>query len=246
MNVSLAEIYGRVILVVVAIALLMTTARAAFAGPAATPSRTVRAARVPAAATPIDAIEQAVARRLGEAVAVAVVGLETDVRAQQGLEALPEPGARAGQPVRFVLMARRKRVGVAVATVMVSGPHPRAARAIARDEAITEADIDMVDDEWPSVPLQRMPKAADLVGLKARRHIAAGEALTEIVVDVPPLVRSGDVVTVTATVGAVQVTGAATASNSGHRGDIIRVTPKPNGRPLRARITGQATVEVVQ
>ena len=178
--------------------------------------------------------------------AVAVIGLETGVRAQQGLEALPEPGARAGQPVRFVLMARRTRVGVAVATVMVSGPHPRATRAIARDEAITEADIDMVDDEWPSVPLQRMPAAADLVGLKARRNIAAGEALTEIVVDVPPLVRSGDVVTVTATVGAVQVTGAGTASNSGHRGDIIRVTPKPNGRPVRARITGESTVEVVQ
>jgi flagella basal body P-ring formation protein FlgA len=66
------------------------------------------------------------------------------------------------------------------------------------------------------------------------------------VLDVPPTVRAGDVVTVTATVGAVQVTAAATASSSGHRGDTIRVTPKPNGRPIRARITGPAAVEVVQ
>jgi flagellar basal body P-ring formation protein FlgA len=130
--------------------------------------------------------------------------------------------------------------------VMVSGPHARASRAIARAEAISEADIDIVDDEWPSVPLQRMPAEADIVGLKARRNIAAGEAFTGAVLDVPPLVKSGDSVTITATVGAVQVTGAAIASSSGHRGDIIRVTPKPNGRPVRARITGDSTVEVVQ
>jgi len=232
MNTSLTEIYGRVMLVVFVMAVLMAIARAAFAAPAAV--------------TPIDAIEQALARRLGGEAAVAITGLETSVRAQQGLQALPEPGARAGQPVRFILMAGRKRVGVAVATVMVSGPHARAARAIARDEALTDADIEIVDDEWPSVALARLPVQDEIVGLKARRNIAAGEALTSAVLDVPPLVRSGDVVTVTATVGAVQVTGAATASNSGQRGDIIRVTPRPNGRPLRARITGQSTVEVVQ
>ena len=194
-----------------------------------------------------ESIEKAIARRIGGGhVSVAVTGLETSVRAQQGLQALPEPGARAGQPVRFVLMAGKSRVGVAVATVMVSGPHARAARAIARDEAITEADIEIVDDEWPSVPLTRLPTEDEIVGLKARRNIAEGEALTGTVLDVPPTVRAGDVVTVTATVGAVQVTAAATASSSGHRGDIIRVTPKPNGRPVRARITGPAAVEVVQ
>jgi len=232
MNTSLTEIYGRVILVVFVMAVLMAIARAAFAAPVAV--------------TPIDAIEQAVARRVGEDAAVAVTGLETSVRAQQGLQALPDPGARAGQAVRFILMAGRKRVGVAVATVLVSGPHPRAARAIARDEALSDSDIDIVDDEWPSVALTRLPTVEEIIGLKARRNIAAGEALTTMVLDVPPLVKSGDVVTVTATVGAVQVSGAATASSSGQRGDIIRVTPRPNGRPVRARITGQAKVEVLQ
>jgi flagellar basal body P-ring formation protein FlgA len=130
--------------------------------------------------------------------------------------------------------------------VMVSGPQARSTRAIARAEAIAASDIDIVNDEWPSVPLQRMPAEADIVGLKARRNIAAGEALTDAVLDVPPLVKSGDVVRIIATVGAVQVTGSAVASSSGHRGDVIRVTPKPNGRPVRARITGESTVEVVQ
>jgi flagella basal body P-ring formation protein FlgA len=143
-------------------------------------------------------------------------------------------------------MQGRNRVGVAVATVVVTGPHAVAARAIARDEEIADADIAIVEGDWPAVALTRLPAQDDIVGLKARRNIAAGEALTGLVLDVPPLVRAGDVVTVTATVGSVTVTGAATASGSGHRGDIIRVTPKPNGRPVRARIMGQAAVEVLQ
>jgi flagella basal body P-ring formation protein FlgA len=233
MNATFTEMYGRIILCVLAMAIILAVAQIAFAAPARVVS-------------PADAIERAVAQRIGGEAAIAVSGLETNVKAQAGLEALPEPGARAGQPVRFVMMAGRTRVGIAVATVLVSGPFPRASRAIARDEAVTPADIAMVHEEWPSVPLTRLPTEDELVGLKARRHIAAGEPLTGTVVDVPPLIRSGDVVTMTATVGAVQVTAAGTATSSGDRGDIIRVTPRPNGRAVRARIIGQAMVEVVR
>jgi flagella basal body P-ring formation protein FlgA len=233
MSASFTEIYGRLILGVFVVAVVLAIARVAFGAPVGS-------------VTPIGAIEQAVSRRVGVENSVAVTGIETNVTAQQGLQALPEPGARAGQPVRFVLMQGKRRVGVAIATVVITGPHAIASRAIGRDESITEADIAIVDTDWPSVPLTRLPSQDDIVGLRARRNIAAGEALTGIVLDVPPLVRAGDVVTVTATVGAVQVTGAATASGSGHRGDIIRVTPKPSGRAVRARITGQAAVEVLQ
>jgi flagella basal body P-ring formation protein FlgA len=145
-----------------------------------------------------------------------------------------------------VLTAGKSRRGVAVATVKVFGPYVRAARAIARDAVLASADVELVKGEWPAVPFVRLPAPADLIGLTARRHIAPGEPLAPSVIDVPPMVRAGDRVAVTATVGAVQVTGAATASNSGDRGDIIRVTPKPSGRPVRARITGPATVEVLQ
>jgi flagella basal body P-ring formation protein FlgA len=232
MNTSVTEIYGRVVLTVFVVAAILAVGRAAFGAPAV--------------ATPAAAVEDAVQKRVGGGARVTVAGIETEVHAQPGLQALPDPGARTNQPVRFVLMKGRTRVGVAVATVIVSGPHAVAARAIARDEAVTDGDVAIVDGEWPSLPFTKLPAQDEVVGLKARRHIAAGEALTAAVLDVPPVVRSGDVVTVTATVGAVQVTGAGTASGSGQRGDIIRVTPRPNGRTLRARITGPAAVEVLQ
>ncbi len=232
MNDTLTEVYGRVILGVFVVAVLLTIARAAFAAPATI--------------TPVTAIAQSVASRLGADAQVTVATIATSVKPEPGLQALPEPGARVGQAVRFVLTAGRLRRGVAVATVKVSGPHARAAQPIARDAALVAGDIEVIDGEWPSVPFTRLPAEEELVGLTARRDIAKGEPLTNTVLDVPALIRAGDVVTVTARVGRVEATGQATASTSGHRGDVIRVTPRPNGRSVRARITGQAAVEVVQ
>jgi flagellar basal body P-ring formation protein FlgA len=232
MNTSVTDVYGRTILGIFAVAVLMVIARAAFA--------------VPAIVTPAEAIEQAVARRIGGDVRVHAAAFETKVAPEAGLQALPEPGARSGQAVRFVLMAGKVRRGFAVTTVTISGTYARAARAIARGETVADEDVELVDAEWPPVAFTRMPAIREVAGLRARRNIARGEALTGVVLEVPPLVHAGDAVTVTAAVGSVKVTSQAIASSSGHRGDVIRVTSKPNGRPVRARITGQAQVEVLQ
>jgi flagella basal body P-ring formation protein FlgA len=226
---SFTEMYGRVVLAVFVVAVILAVARAAFAGPAVV--------------TPGDAIEAAVARRVGGGVFVDVASIATRVAPEPGLQAHLERGARAGQPMRVVLTVGGVRRGSAVATVRITGPFARAARAIARDAVLGAADVETVDGEWPSVPFVRLPGAADVIGLTARRDIVPDEPLTATVLDVPPLVRAGDEVTVVATVGAVRITNAATASSSGHRGDTIRVTPE-NGRPVRARIIGPAAVEV--
>jgi flagellar basal body P-ring formation protein FlgA len=195
--------------------------------------------------TPEQAIERVIAQRLGGEVAVDVTALQTAVRAERALQALPEPGGRAGARMRFVMMAGRSRRGVAVATVKVIGSYARAARAIARNEGVTADAVEIVQGELPSMGLQRLPATEELIGLTARRDIAAGEALTQAVVQVPPFVRSGDTVDLTVIVGTVRVNAKAIASGSGYQGDVVRVTPR-GGRPLRARIVGRGRVEVVQ
>jgi len=205
----------------------------------------VHGAPAQGAITPHDAVARAVAERLRGNAGVAVAALQTTVAPEPWLRALPEPGGRLGQPMRFVLMAGRLRRGIAVATVSVHGPHARAARAIARGSVLAPEDIQVVDGEWPPIALERVPGPDGVVGLTARRDITAGEMLTPAVLTVPPIVRSGDIVTVTATVGAVQVTGSATASGSGHEGDVVRVVLRPQGRPVKGRITAAGAVEVV-
>jgi flagella basal body P-ring formation protein FlgA len=86
----------------------------------------------------------------------------------------------------------------------------------------------------------------EIVGAQARRDIRAGELLTDAAVIVPLLVKSGDVVRVSVSAGAVQVTGIGRASGSGRVGDLIRVLMPSSRRGLKARITGPGSVEIVR
>jgi flagella basal body P-ring formation protein FlgA len=227
----MTDLLGRVMLTVTLVAMLLAAARAAFAD-----METV---------TPRAAIEQAIAQRLGGDVTIAVTSLDTAVAAERRLEARPEPGGRAGSPMRFVLMVGRVRRGIAIATVEVLGSYARAARPIARHERVAGGAVEVVHGELPPIALTRLPGADEVVGLTARRDIAAGEPLTGAVLQVPPLVRSGDSVAITIEIGAVEISARGTASGSGHEGDTIRVMPRPNGRAVKARITGPGTVEIV-
>jgi flagella basal body P-ring formation protein FlgA len=134
---------------------------------------------------------------------------------------------------------------VAVATVKVIASYARAARAIGRNESITADAVAIVKAELPAAGMKRLPDTTDVVGLVARRDIAAGEPLTQAVLDVPLAVRAGEPVVLTVIAGTVQVTTKALAMSSGHEGDMVRVIPE-GGKALRARITRPGAVEVVQ
>ncbi len=229
---NMTETLGRVVLALAFVVMLVAAARAALADAVII--------------TPQTAIEQALVRRLGTEVAIDVEKVATKVAAEPSLVAVPEPGGRAGEPMRFTLTAAGVRRGTALATVRVHGTYARAAQPIARDEVVSAAAVETVEGELPRLALRRWPAVEEVIGLTARRNIARGEPLTQAVLQVPPLVRAGDLVAVTATVGVVQVSGTATAGGSGQGGDVIRVLPKPAGRPVKARITGRGTVEVVQ
>jgi flagellar basal body P-ring formation protein FlgA len=193
---------------------------------------------------PEQAIAAAVAERLGVAVAIAVLDLETDVAPQEGLVAEPDPSARLARRARFVLSANGARRGLAVATVTAEGRYPRAARAVARDHVIGLDAVDFSDGPLPDLPIRRLLRDDEVVGRHARRNIAAGEPLTPAVLRVPPLVRSGDDVTVTVRIGVVEVVGTGTASGSGQVGETIRVRQPHSSRLLSGRITGPGAVEI--
>jgi flagella basal body P-ring formation protein FlgA len=191
------------------------------------------------------AIERAVMERVGPGASVTVSGLSTSVEPTPGLEAIVDPAARSGQPVRFTLVANGRRVGIAVATIRVQALHARARRAIARDETVDADSIIVTDGDISNVALRHLPTVAEITGLKARRDIAPGESLTDAVLVVPPVVKSGDQVTVTVLIGRVQATGSGIASGSGHIGDTIHVMQRSTRRLLSARITAPGQVEVI-
>jgi flagella basal body P-ring formation protein FlgA len=223
----------RFALVLVIIVTMLSIARAAF--PSAGEGDPVRRA-----------IAAAVASRIGGDALVTVTTLQADAPAAKSMVAVPEPGARTNTPARFVIFSDGARVGSAVATVFVNASHVRATRAILRDEAFASGDVEQVNAPMRNQLLRRVPALEDVIGNRARRNIAQGEAITAAVVNVQPLVRSGDAVSVLVRIGAVEAEGKGIASGSGHTGDVIRVVNKGSRRPLKARITGPGAVEIIQ
>jgi flagella basal body P-ring formation protein FlgA len=198
------------------------------------------------ATTPAQAIQRAVAQRIGGDVFVEVTDLKTDVSSEAGLAAQLDPAARLGQPMRVVMFTGSLRRGSAVATVNAIARYARAARAIKRDEVIGSSSIDIVSGALPELPLRRMPPPDEVLGVKARRAIAAGEPLTSAVLVLPPSVKSGDKVRVKVTVGRVEVSGSAIASGTGNDGEIIHILQPHTRRPMKARILGPGAVEVIE
>jgi flagella basal body P-ring formation protein FlgA len=192
------------------------------------------------------AIARSVADRIGGDALVTVTALQTAVAEGTSLVASPEPGARTGAPARFVIFESGARIGVAVATVHVNARHVRARRAIGRDQALVAGDVEEINAPLRNQPIKRVPALADVIGTRLRRQVAAGEAITSAVVQVTPVVRSGDKVTMLVRVGVVEAEGRGVASGSGHVGDVIRVTNQGTRRPLKARITGPGEVEIIQ
>jgi flagella basal body P-ring formation protein FlgA len=195
--------------------------------------------------SPHDAIVASVRKHVGTSATIIVDEVVTKVASEASLVAEPEQAARLGQLARFTLSVNGVRRGMAVARVTVRTAYPRAGRRIARDETLDTTAISVTDADLTGVPMRALLTVAAVKGLTARRDIAAGEALTDAVLRVPPMVKSGDTVDATVRIGTVSVTTTGTASGSGQVGDVIRVMQPHSSRLLNARIVGPGAVEIL-
>jgi flagella basal body P-ring formation protein FlgA len=200
------------------------------------------------------AIVSAVQDRLGSEAAVTLGDLSVQTTSSDGLVAVPEPGARVGHRVRFTLQVPSasqawhafQQVGTASVDVQVSATHVEAAHAVSRGTVLQKEDLQVSRSVVDDVPLAPLPVEQDLIGARAVRDLRPGEILTTAVVVVPPLVRSGDSVVVHVRFPGGEVTGRATASQSGARGELIRLVNPTSGHALQGRVIGRDEVEVVR
>jgi flagella basal body P-ring formation protein FlgA len=214
---------------------------------------------VPAAADATEgavraAIVSAVQDRIGSAAEVTLGNLSVQAAPVDGLVAIPEPGARVGHRVRFTLQAPSpdqawhafRSVGTASVDLQVSATHVEAAHVVRRGTILQKEDLQISRSVIDDVPLAALPAEQDLTGARAVRDLRAGEILTSAVVVIPPLVRSGESVVVHVKFPGGEVTGRATASQNGARGELIRLVNPTSGHALQGRVIGRDEVEVVR
>ena len=200
------------------------------------------------------AIRRAVEARLGRDVAVSVWSITAlrlaDESQSAFIVAVPDPSARIGQPVRFVLNRqlpgkRPTRAGDVTATIQAVGPAVVTTREVARGARLEAADIAVVSTDLAGRTLRPLPTLDEAIGARVTRDLVMRDVLAHNDVAASTLIKPGDIVQARARIGGVEVSGQMVAAEGGRRNDVIRVVNQETRFAARARVIDKGEVEVV-
>ena len=198
-----------------------------------------------------NAIEAAVRARVGGTSVVSVTNITGVrlVRESSSLVAVPDPSARIGSAVRFVLatgdFGARTRIGEATAVVQVSAPAVRTRKAIARGDRLDGEAIAVVATDLNGHSMRPLLSLDDARGARTTHDLAEGALVTRSDIVTEPIVKSGDVVRARVHVGDVELVGSGVAAENGLKDEVIRVINQESHHAFRARVVGSGEVEVV-
>lgn len=146
---------------------------------------------------------------------------------------------------RFLIRARG-----ATETISIAGfARPRIslpvlAQPVARGDLIQEADIAWIETS-EARPSGVILSANDLVGMEARRALAAGSPIRVHDVDAPMLVEKGKLVTIAFEAAGLRLTHSGVALRDGADGDVIDVRNVKSERVVKAVVAGPNLVSAV-
>lgn len=128
-----------------------------------------------------------------------------------------------------------------VVRAQVSAPVVVSATDVPAGKVLTDEDLLLERHELATLTdVVATPRAA--LGMSGKRMLRAGEVLRMGLLAAPTVVKRGDAVTIVARRERIEVSMAGEALDSGARGALVRVR-NANGTVLRARVTGEGTVE---
>lgn len=119
-----------------------------------------------------------------------------------------------------------------------------AARPIGRLKPISDDDLKMVKMNLTELPVGVMTETEDIIGKRARRNIDAGDILRPDLIEMPPLVKRGDMVVIVAESEGIKVTATGEVKSDGLRGERVKVVNLDSNKRFSARVVDKNTVMV--
>ncbi|MBI4532202.1 MAG: flagellar basal body P-ring formation protein FlgA [Candidatus Latescibacteria bacterium] len=136
-----------------------------------------------------------------------------------------------------------QRVPVAV-RVRTFGPVVIAARRIRQFQLLVAGDLTVDRRETTSLSDETFSSPDSLLGLRARGNIELSQVVEHRMVEFPPLIHRGDLVTILIRQGRVSASTRGEAREDGRIGDRIRVRNVASNRDLVARVVDARTVVI--
>ena len=117
-------------------------------------------------------------------------------------------------------------------------------RQLNRGEQLKPGDVKLASRDLATLPYGYVDDLAASIGMKIKRRINAGTALTPAMLKKPQVVSRGQRITILADTGAMQVRMAGKALASGAVGDRIQVLNTRSKRKLEGVITAAGEIRV--
>ena len=118
------------------------------------------------------------------------------------------------------------------------------AKPIGRLKPISEDDLKIQVTDLAGLPTGVITEIDDIIGKRARRNIQAGEFLRSDLIEMPPLVKRGDMVVIVAETEGLKVTAIGEVKSAGRLGERVKVVNLDSDKRLSARVVDNKTVKV--
>jgi flagella basal body P-ring formation protein FlgA len=118
------------------------------------------------------------------------------------------------------------------------------AKPLGRGEPIGSDDIKTVHMNLAKAPRSVVFKAEDILGKRTKRALAANTILRNNQVEVPPLIRRGDVVRIIAESNTFRISTKGEAKEDGGKGERIRLVNLRSKKNIYAEVVDPGTVRV--
>lgn len=113
-------------------------------------------------------------------------------------------------------------------------------------EIIGEKDITWLTQKAGTMNRGAVINISDIIGATPRRGVSAGEIIRPESLQMPLLIKRGDLVTMVFNEGGMYLTARGRALVDGAMGEVIKVNNASSNRQLEARVTGHKEVTVSQ
>jgi len=126
-----------------------------------------------------------------------------------------------------------------VSKEVVLSNHP-----LERHHIITEEDIHLEKRNLAELPNSVVTDPLEVIGKRTRRAIDSHVPLSLSFLEVPPLVKRGDLVTIVAETDALKITTQGIVTENGCKGEMVRVINTGSRKEVYARVVDSRTVEI--
>lgn len=119
-----------------------------------------------------------------------------------------------------------------------------AKRPLGRYKIINESDVHLIEMDLAKLPSNVITNCEEILGKRTKRSLNAHEVLRTDLIELPPLVKRGDIVLIVAESEGLKVTALGKAKEKGRRGEMIRVLNIDSSKAIYARVLDSSRVKV--